>query len=215
MSAASSARLSGRSASQTRVRRHLSLRWRLVLLVVASVVPLLAFSLGNQYLDYREEVANTGNQTLALARSISLLIEDELQARIATLQTLTVSRRLQTGDLDGFRRQAETVVAQQFPGANILLLKEDGQQVMNTILPAEAPLPVRPNLDSTRQVFATGRPAVSNLYQGAVGPRPVVAIDVPVKGPDGTVAYVLSLNPRLAVFADAIRRQQLPASWVV
>src|SRR6266851_4094604 len=215
MSAASSARLSGLSASQTRARRRLSLRWRLVLLVVASVVPLLAFSLGNQYLEYREEVANTGNQTLALARSISLLIEDELQARIAALQTLTVSRRLQAGDLDGFRRQAETVVAQQFPGANILLLKEDGQQVMNTILPAGAPLPVRPNLESTRQVFATGRPAVSNLYQGAVGPRPVVAIDVPVKGPDGSVAYVLSLNPRLAVFADAIRRQDLPATWVV
>ena len=215
MSAASSARLSGLSASQTRARRRLSLRWRLVLLVVASVVPLLAFSLGNQYLEYREEVANTGNQTLALARSISLLIEDELQARIAALQTLTVSRRLQAGDLDGFRRQAETVVAQQFPGANILLLKEDGQQVMNTILPAGAPLPVRPNLESTRQVFATGRPAVSNLYQGAVGPRAVVAIDVPVKGPDGSVAYVLSLNPRLAVFADAIRRQDLPATWVV
>jgi PAS domain S-box-containing protein len=67
---------------------------------------------------------------------------------------------------------AETIVAQEFPGANILLLTEDGQQVMNTILPPDAPLPVRRNLESTRQVFATGRPAVSNLYQGAVGPRP-------------------------------------------
>jgi len=53
MSAASSDRLSGLSVPQPRVRRHLSLRWRLVLLVVASVVPLLAFSLGNQYLEYR------------------------------------------------------------------------------------------------------------------------------------------------------------------
>src|SRR5216684_2425685 len=215
MSAASSDRLSGLSVPQPRVRRHLSLRWRLVLLVVASVVPLLAFSLGNQYLEYREEVANTGYQTLALARSMSLVVEDELQARIAALQALAVSHPLEAGDIDGFRAQAETVVAQQFPGANILLLKEDGQQVMNTILPAGAPLPVRPNLESTRQVFATGRPAVSNLYQGAVGPRAVVAIDVPVKGPDGSVAYVLSLNPRLAVFADAIRRQDLPATWVV
>src|SRR5712691_10853264 len=106
MSAASSDHLAGLSVPQTRMRRHLSLRWRLVLLVVASVVPLLAFSLGNQYLAYREEVAYTGNQTLALARSMSLVVEDELQARIAALQALTVSGALQAGDLDGFREQA-------------------------------------------------------------------------------------------------------------
>jgi PAS domain S-box-containing protein len=194
---------------------HLSLRWRLALLVVASVLPLLAFSLAHQYLEYRNEIATTGRQTLAVARSMSLLVEQELQTGIATLQTLTVSRALQTRDFDEFRAQAETVVTQQFPGANILLLEEDGQQVMNTILPPDAPLPVRRNLESTRQVFATGRPAVSNLYQGAVGPRPVVAIDVPVKGSDGTVAYVLSLIPRLEAFAEIIRRQHPPATWVV
>ena len=194
---------------------HLSLRWRLALLVVASVFPLLAFSFAHQYLDYREDVAITGRQTLAVARSMSLLVEQELQTGIATLQTLTVSRALRDGDLAEFRAQAETVVAQQFPGANILLLKENGQQVMNTILPPDAPLPVRRNLESTRQVFAIGRPAVSNLYQGAVGPRPVVAIDVPVKGSDGTVTYVLSLIPRLEAFAEIIRRQHPPATWVV
>ena len=155
MSAASSDHLAALSAPQTRVRYHLSLRWRLVLLVVASVVPLLAFSLGNQYLQYREEVANTGNQTLALARSMSLVVEDELQARIAALQALAVSRPLRAGDLDGFREQAETIVAQQFPGTNIVLLKEDGQQVMNTMLPRGAPLPVRPHIESVRQAFAS------------------------------------------------------------
>ena len=200
---------------QSPTRRGLSLRWCLVLLVVASVVPLLVFSVGYQYLEYREDVANTGRQTLALARSMALSIDQELQTCIVALKTLTVSRALQAGDLDAFRVQAETVVAQQFPGANILLLKEDGQQVMNTILPPGAPLPMRPNLGSTRQVFATGRPVVSNLYQGAVGSRPVVAIDIPVKGPDGTVAYVLSMNPRLEMFAEAIRRQDPPATWVV
>src|SRR5216683_5266432 len=214
MTAASSNHLSGLSVPQTRVRHRLSLRWRLVLLVVALVVPLLAFSLGHQYLQYREAVATTGHQTLALARSMSLVVEQELQARIAALQALTVSSPLQGGDLAGFRAQAETVVAQQFPGANVVLLKEDGQQVINTILPAGAPLPVRPNLESTRQVFTTGRPAVSNLYQGAVGPRPVVAIDVPVKRADGSVAYVLSMNPRLDAFADVIHRQGLPEGWI-
>jgi len=86
---------------------------------------------------------------------------------------------------------------------------------MNTILPPGAALPVRSNLETTRQVVATGEPEVSNLYQGAVGRRPVVAIDVPVKRDDGTVAYVLSVNPRLDDFAEVIRQQQLPEGWVV
>src|SRR5712692_3691103 len=145
MSVASAGHISGLSLAPPGARRRLSLRWRLGLLVVAAVVPFLVFSLGNQYLQYREEVAATGRQTLALARSMALLVEQALQARIAALQTLTVSRPLREGDFDSFRAQAETVVAQQFPGTNIVLLKEDGRQFMNTIVPVGAPLPVRPN----------------------------------------------------------------------
>jgi PAS domain S-box-containing protein len=192
------------------------LRGRLVLLVVASVVPLLAFILGYEYVEYRKDVTATGQQTLALARSMSQVVEQELRAYIAALQALTSSGALATGDFAEFRRRAEVVVARQFPGANILLLRKDGQQIMNTILPSQAPLPVRTNLENTRQVFATGLPAVSGLYQGqgAVGVHAVVAIDVPVDDQDRKVAYVLSLNPSLGVFTEILRRQSMPPSWI-
>ena len=147
---------------------------------------------------------------------MSQVIEQELQSYVAALRALTSSRSLEVGDFGEFRRRAEFVVANQFPGANILLLREDGQQIMNTVLPPQVPLPVRTNLENTRQVFATGRPAVSDLYQGqgAVAPHAVVAIDVPVTNQDGKVAYVLSLNPRLGVFAEILRRQSMPPSWL-
>jgi PAS domain S-box-containing protein len=195
--------------------RGLSLRWRLICLVVIAVVPLLIFNLGHQYSEYREDVAATGSRTLALAQSMSQLVEEELQARIATLQTLALSPSLQAGDLASFRREAEAVVAEQYPGSNILLLRRDGQQLVNTILPPGAPLPVRPNLEAVEQVFATGRPAVSNLYASAVGSRAVVAIDVPVKAADGSVLYSLSIHPQLGALAEVIGGQRLPASWLV
>jgi PAS domain S-box-containing protein len=194
------------------VSHGLSLRGRLVLLVLVSIVPLLGFFLGRQYLEYRENVEATGQRILTVASSISLLIDDELQAQIAALETLAVSRFLQDGDLGAFRLRTEALLARQFPGANIVLLKENGQQIMNTLLPRGAPLPVRPNMETTRQVFATGDPVVSSLYEGTVGRRLEVAIDVPVKGPDGTVAYVLSMNPSLEKFTD-ISRLRLPLSW--
>jgi PAS domain S-box-containing protein len=64
-------------------------------------------------------------------------------------------------------------------------------------------------------VIESGRPGVSNLFRGLVTGREVVAIDVPVKGPEGAVVAILSLSPRREVFADALRHQGLPSSWLV
>jgi two-component system sensor kinase FixL len=197
-------------------RRSLSLRGRLVLLVIGSIVPFMAFILGFQYVEYRNDVADTGRQTLALARSMAMLVDGELQSRIAVLQALALSTPPpQDGDVEAFRPLAETVVAQQFPGAAILLIRPDGQQLMNTRLPQGAPLPARRNLESMERMLATGRPAVSDLFIGAVAQQPVIAIDVPVRRPDGSIAYALTLNPRLEIFAEIIRNQRLPASWVI
>ena len=196
---------------------RLSLRARLVLLVVVSIVPLLAFTLAGQYVQYREMVAATRRQTLELTRSLVSAVEEELQARMVALQVLALSPALQKDDVDiaAFRAEAEAVIVQQFAGSNVILLKEDGHQLMNTLVRPGAPLPVRPNLEWTRRVFATGQPSVSDFYMGAIGPRPVVAIDVPVRRADGSVVYVLSTNPRLEDFAEIVRRQGFPATWVV
>jgi signal transduction histidine kinase len=194
---------------------QLSLRARLLLLAVASMVPLLGFSLGSQYLQYREAVAAAGRQTLEIARGMSLAVDQELRARMVALQVLAGSPTLRSDDITAFRAQAQAVIAQQFPGSNLVLLRPDGQQLMNTLRPPDAPLPVRPNLDSMRQVFATGLPAVSDAYMGAIGTRLVVAIDVPVKRDDGSVAYILSTNPRLDDFGALVRRQRLREGWVV
>jgi hypothetical protein len=178
-----------------------------LLLAVASMVPLLAFSLGSQYLQYRDAVDAAGRQTLEIARSMSLVVDQELRTRMVALQVLAGSPALRGNDIATFRAQAQAVIAQRFPGSNLILLREDGQQLMNTLLPPDAPLPVRPNLDSMRRVFATGLPAVSDMYMGAIGPRLVVAIDVPVERDDGSVAYVLSTNPQLDDFGAGQARR--------
>src|ERR1700733_351803 len=81
-----------RSAAQT--QRGLPLRWRLILLVIAGVIPLLLFILGYQLLEYLRDVDTTGLRNLALARSMAQLVDEELQSRIAVLQELATSRAL-------------------------------------------------------------------------------------------------------------------------
>ncbi|MEJ0071133.1 MAG: ATP-binding protein [Pseudomonadota bacterium] len=62
-------------------------------------------------------------------------------------------------------------------------------------------------------MFATGRAGVSNLFHGLVTGHDVVAVDVPVKGFEGTVA-VVSISPGPEVFAEMLRRQNLAPGWV-
>ena len=95
------------------------------------------------------------------------------------------------------------------------MLRENGQQVMNTALPSDAPLPARRDATTLRQLFATAKPSVSDVFYSVVVPRPVVALEAPVLRPDGSVAYSLTLNPTLDAFDDLLRRQQLGEKWIV
>jgi len=193
---------------QSRRLSGLSLRTRLLLLVMAGVLPLLGFGLIEIYRDYQGAVAQTGNETLLSARSLSAALDAELQARINTLQVLATSTRLRAGDIDGFRTRAKEVIDKQYPGANLVLLKQEGEQLMNLAAAPGMTLPNRPHTATIERVFATGKPAVSDLYAGAVLKRLVISIDVPVLGEDSKVVAVLSMVPIDGMFDDIIRRHR-------
>lgn len=177
-----------------------------MLLVMASGMPFLAFSLGSAWATFLTNKQNAEAQALASARSLAWAVEGEVRSRIAILGVLSRSRALAAGDLVTFRSQAEAAVEWQVPGSNILLLRPDGQQLMNTALPPDAPLPARQYLENHRRVLATGRAAASDVFTGVVLRRAVVAIDVPVRGPGGEITHILSMNPTLDAFDELIRR---------
>src|SRR5438445_13221894 len=98
--------MTGMPKRPSRGIRRLSLRARLILLVIVSIVPLTGFTLARRYSDYREAIENVGQKNLELTRSLSIAVEKDLQARIAVLQVLALSPSLPKGDLDAFRVEA-------------------------------------------------------------------------------------------------------------
>src|SRR5579862_1278612 len=107
--------------------RALSLRTRLILLVMASVLPLLVFTVVRRYADYQESLAQIGERNLALARSMALLLDEELQVRIAALRAIARAPALQaSSEVASFRPRAERIAQEEFPGANLMLLQQDG-----------------------------------------------------------------------------------------
>jgi PAS domain S-box-containing protein len=207
--------MSGEDGFSAKPSRGQSLRTRLLLLVGLCILPLFFFGFGNAYFDYQGDRAEAGRQALNMARTLSLLIQRDLEARLDTLQVLALSHTLQVGDIVGFRALAEVVLAQQLPGERMLLLREDGQQVMNTGLPPDAPLPARRDKTNLLRLFSTAHPSVSDVFVSVVTHRPIVALEVPVLRQNGSVIYSLALNPTDDAFANILHRQQFGGDSIV
>ena len=175
--------------------------------MLVTIAPLLALGLAVQYVEYENDRAVANERTLELARGVALQVSREVEADVRALQVLAKAGRLRRGAIEAFRELAESALTDRLEGANIMVVDERGQQLLNTALPPGTPLPPRQSLDNTREVFGSGEPRVSNVYFGVIVKRPAVAIEVPVKDDTGRVMYSLVLDPRPDTFADIIRRQ--------
>jgi signal transduction histidine kinase len=190
----------------------MTLNNRLMLLAAAATMPLIVSLIGWEAITYRHDVAQEAARAKAVARSVVMLVECEIEIRTAAMEVLATSRSLRNGDLPEFRERALDVVRQRFPFSGVILLREDGQQLINTHYPWGAALPVRRERESLDRVFSTGKPAVSDLFY-RLG-EPIIAIDVPVIEAD-RASYVLSLNPQIGMFDEVLRAQMLPKTWVI
>jgi len=195
-------------------RRITSLRGQLALLVAASILPLLAFSLLQIFYSYRSERESAGQHTLEVARGLAQAVDRELQSRIIALQVLALSPTLQMGDLEAFRVRATTFLDRYAPKASIGVSDESGRFLLVAGAAAAGAAKIRGNPEISAQVFRTGRPAISNLYVEASTARLGYSVDVPVLKNE-EVIYTLFLNPSLDSFADIIAQQRPPEGSVV
>lgn len=188
-----------------------SLRTRLIILVAAAILPLLLFSLVHEYRRFQQ---SREDAALELAKATARAVTQRIEARFVALRVLALAPELQSGDFTQFRRKAEALIAQEAPGSNILVLREDGQHLMNTAAAPDAVLPRRVDLTSLQTLFRSGEPSISDVFIGVVLKRPVVAIEVPVKGPDGRVLYGITLNPTPNAFIESRQVSSIPAATI-
>ncbi len=206
----------GAPAPLPRLPRALSLRSRLLLLVIASVVPLVVLGMIGEYLDYRADRDRVYDGLLMTARGTAVAVERELQLRVSALETLALSPALQTGDLARFDTQADAFLARQPPGSLLGLAGSDLLRLRVYGLPADQGGAVvhRESFAAGNQVFDTGHPIVTDLHVGRFTGLTGFSIDVPVYR-DGKVVYDLYLRLLPAVITDLLARQRLPPDAVL
>jgi two-component sensor histidine kinase len=185
---------------------------RLGLLVTGMVLPLTVFAVVLVYYNYEADRRTAYERILQIARGVATNVDAEFRSAIASLEVLSLSEALQRDDFVAFRSQAEHFIKAHFPQSNVVVSDPNGQQLLNTAVPADTPLPKYVRRDALLRVFEKGDPQISGLLFGPVLRRNIVVVDVPVRR-DGKVIYDLAASLPLSIFTDIIMRQRPEPDW--
>jgi len=150
--------------------------------------------------------------TIATARALTQAIDGKLRSVETAIETLATSPWFASGDFSALHAQSRRLVSQIEADA-VVVRKENGDYVMHSALPLGAPFPTSNAPDTLKRVFATGEPAISNLFRGSANGRVIVAVEAPVRI-DGVIAYSVGVALSASQLADILRRQAIPAGWV-
>jgi hypothetical protein len=196
------------------MRRTLSLRLRLAILVAGTVLPLIGFAAAIVYQHYRQDQRDAFARVLQNTRSIQLVLDREMQGIVSGLTVLAGSDSLMRGDFESFRGRAKAFLAQFPDDPSIVIGDREGRQVFNSSRLAGEPLPPRTVRGNRDEVFRTRKPVFSELFTGSVSNRPIVTVTGPVFRA-GEVDYDLSFDPPLEIFQRIIEQQKPNDEWTI
>ncbi|HKW95995.1 MAG TPA: GAF domain-containing protein [Methylomirabilota bacterium] len=180
-----------------------------MLLTLGTLIPVLAFG-GLMLVAFNRQTRGATQRGLVeTARALSVAVDQHVIASTSVLQALAVSEPLQAGDLKRFDRAARGVLATQPAWQSIVLYAPDGRQLINTVLPPGASLPVSSNPGIVVRVARTRQPIVSDLFTGSIRHRSLVLVLVPVVR-NGEVEWVLGASFHPGALTELLSRQKLP-----
>ena len=142
-----------------------SIRRKLIHVVLTLVIPGWTAMAVVIFSFYQEERAHVLQNTVGISRALMSAVDRDLVSSIAAAQVLASSPSLISEDFSAFQREATNLLPFGF-GNNFVLSDLSGQQIVNTLRPYGEPLPT--HLTDQRQMLATGKPAIGDLFIGAI-----------------------------------------------
>ncbi len=173
------------------LRRPFPLRWHLVLLVVGTLLPVVAFGAAMVGRLARSERAAAERRLTQSARDLAAVVDREMSGTFRALSALGQSERLDRGDLAAFHEEARRVLTTQPTWLVVLLFAPDGRELLDSSRPLGSPLLGASEPVSLERVLRLRKPAVGDLAQGRRNGNLAFPIRVPIlRG--GELRYVLT-----------------------
>jgi len=162
--------------------RHGPTKVTLALQILLGAV-LVALSVGILgFLEFDRERKHLEQNLLMTATAVDKAVDIELQTVLTGTSMLLASNRdfLDRQDLAGLHANLTKAAGKTRLINHFVLLDTSGQQLLNTQVSFDTPLPVTKNLDKYSAAIETGRPTISPLIIGTISKRPEILIIIPV-----------------------------------
>ena len=189
----------------------MSIRTRLVWLVVAVIAPTLAFALYVTYSIYRFQSTQVEQSLQGTTRAVALAVDRELAQYDAIVSTVAANPSLVQGDLQTLHARLRQTV--QPLEAGVTVFDPHGIPLLSSRHPYGKPLPMPPSLPNPVGTLATSQLDISPLFRHPSSGRHSIVIHRPVIR-DGRIVYYLSMDFPAAGFGDILSEQELPERWL-
>ncbi len=210
MTASNSDRETIESDPERRIPR-LSIRMTLAALVAACVVPALLALAAMVVVNYRAQETAVLDEAVTSARTMTLLVDGDLEGIESGLRVLAVSHSIAIDAFGRFDEHLREALKSQ-PVDSYVLFDREGRRRIDTQVAYGLALPKHGMPIQLEPVVATGKARLSGIVTGPGDEPPIVTMGVPVFQRD-QVAYVLAatLTPDHVI---ASTRQTMPSGWV-
>jgi signal transduction histidine kinase len=181
----------------------MKVRSLLALTITVTLVPVVVF-FAAPLSRLVEAERDAGVRTMQeAARATSLAVDAQWYEVIGLVRATSNSSKLESNQMTAFGGKARSLVEGR--SAYLVLFDQDGRQLINTSVPTDTTLPDTRTFSAARiaAVLAGDQPVISNLLRAPGAGRHVVALEFPVRFPDGR-HYVISYGFDAALLAQAL-----------
>jgi PAS domain S-box-containing protein len=189
-----------------------SLSWRLGMLTLTIVLPLVVFALIMVGWIAYSDRESTRRALVDDAHGLADDVAREINARFLLSAALSHSSLLQHGDLTGFAEQAREILAQA-PGVSLIVSTADGHPILSVpSLLKDSPL-LRDRSALVDRAIGSGSVFLSDVVANSDLSEAHASIETPVLV-DGKPIYEIALIVPLEQFRRLLQSQNLPAGWL-
>lgn len=185
------------------------LRAQLVLLVLATAIPLIGFCLVLLLHQTSQERRQYDQQLTQTVSSIAADIDRQIQAMSVTLRTLGTSRFLVDGRYSEFEAQSRRALGNTLA---LVLYDASGNKLIDTGAATTARGQVAIGAPIAGQILTPGDPQVSDLMYDTANGSPYIQVRMPLRDGD-RLAFTIAMTFSPDLVRDILLAQRIPDGW--
>ena len=184
----------------------------LVVLALVAFVPVMAFAavLLQRNNEAQQEIVQT--LIMATTEAIGRAVDGQTEGMITTLKGFSSAPKATDSDLRDLYTRAQYALAGT--GSYLALVDDTYQALFTTRVPYGTPLPKSPPSPGIQKAFETGQIVISDATFGATAGTWVIAIYMPIAGPNGH-RELLAITQNADSVGAALLGRKLPEDWKV